>query len=177
MKFNKEKLKGFDILPPGITQVRLDGFEPQWTKAKDSYNLRPILTVINNANAELNDGKHRVMGEWLNSGAGWVMIEFVHGFGEMLTGEEQGVAMENWASPDVGLPGEFLPDQLMPDDPTKFRYVGPLLGKVATVELVQVPAWDRNIKGPSASKLQTAIKKYFCAVPGCLHAHLESLQK
>lgn len=168
IRVNKESLKGFEALPAGIYELRLDGFEPKFSKDKQSVNLRPKLVVVNNPNADLNDGKHRAFDN-LNSQAGWVMIEFCHGFGIRMTGEEDGVPMENWTSPDVGLPGEFDPNPTDANNPEKWTYKGPLLGRVARVEIINQPAYN------NANKIQAVINKYFCAVPGCSHQHLESL--
>lgn len=168
IKVNKESLKGFEALPAGIYELRLDGFEPLWSKKKDSVNLRPKLIVVNHSNPELNDGKHRAF-ENLNSQAGWVMIDFCHAFGVRMSGEEDGVPMENWTSPDVGLPGEFIPNPADASNPEKWTYAGPLLGKVAKVEIIQVAGYK------NANKMQAAINKYFCTVPGCSHEHQESL--
>lgn len=167
----KESLKGFEALPPGTYQLRLDGFEPKWSKKKDSVNLQPKMVVVNNQDQSLNDGKHRAFDN-LNSQAGWILIDFCHAFGERMSGEEDGVPMENWTSPDVGLPGEFAPSPSNPSeaDPEKWGpYIGPLLGRVAMVEIIQVPGF----KNPA--KLQSVINKYFCQVPGCTHQHSESL--
>ncbi len=164
----REKLKGFEALPPGTYQVRLDGFEPVWSKKKDSVNLRPKLTIVNNASNDLNDGKHRAF-ENLNSQAGWVMIDFCHAFGQPMSGEENGVPMEQWSSPDVGLPGEFSPNPANPGeaDPEKWGpYIGPLLGQVATIDVVETMY---------NNKKQGTINKYYCTVPGCQHSHSEAL--
>lgn len=171
IRTQKEKLKGFEALPAGTYEVRLDGFEPEWSKKKDSVNLRPKLTVIsvNGTNdPTLCDGKHRAFDN-LNSQAGWTHIEFCHGFGEMMDGEENGVPIEQWSSSDAGIPGDFLENPTFPGDPAKWTYDGPLLGNTATIEIVQVPGF----KDPN--KPQGVIKKYFCKVPGCRHQHLESL--
>lgn len=162
----KEKLKGFEALPPGIYDLQLQGFEPEFSKKKDSINLNPKLVVINNANAELN-GKRAF--DNLNSQAGWVHIDFCHGFGELMTGEENGVPMENWASPNAGIPGQFEENPAFVGDPSKWVYIGPLLNKIAKVEIVNVPGY----KNPA--KLQAVINKYFCTVTGCQHMHSDAL--
>lgn len=161
----KDKLKGFEALPPGIYQLRLDGFEPKFSKDKSSINLRPKLTVVNNQNNDLNDGKHRAF-ENLNSQAGWVLIDFCHAFGHRMSGEEEGVPMEQWSSPDAGLPGEFVPNPTDPNNPEKWTYTGPLLGQVGTVEIVETIY---------NNKKQATINKYFCTVPNCTHQHSEAL--
>lgn len=168
IRIGKEALKGFEALPAGIYELRLDGFEPKWSKDKQSVNLRPKLTVVNHPDSSINDGKHRAF-ENLNTQAGWVLIDFCHGFGHPMTGEEPGVPMEQWTSPDAGLPGEFQPNPTEPNNPEKWTYVGPLLGAVCKVEIIQVPGY----KNPA--KPQSAINKYFCSVQGCLHQHSESL--
>ena len=168
IRIPKEKLKGFEAVPGGTYQIRLDGFEPKFSKDKQSVNLQPKLVIVNNQDQKLNDGKHRLFDN-LNSQAGWVMIDFCHAFGLRMTGEEEGVPMENWASPDAGLPGDFQPNPTDPTNPEKWIYTGPLLGQVATVEVIQVPGF----KNPA--KLQSAINKYFCTVPNCTHQHSEAL--
>jgi hypothetical protein len=167
IRIPKESLEGLEGLPPGIYDVRLDGFKPKWSKDKSSVNLQPIMIAINSPDPKLNDGKHRAFDN-MNSQCGWIMIDFCHAFGELMAGEQNGVPMEQWTSPDVGLPGEFLGDAGKPEE---WKYVGPLLSKVGKVEIVKVPGY----KDPS--KQQSALKRYFCVIPGCQHKHADSLIK
>jgi hypothetical protein len=174
IRVNKETLKGFEQLPVGTYTLRLDGFEPKFSQDKKSVNLRPKLVVVGNANPELNDGKHRAF-DTLNSQAGWIHIEFCHGFGLQLDGEENGVPMENWSAPTVGIPGQFNPDPADADNPEKWTYEGPLLGKTTQVEIVSIPGFKKGTKERDPNKPQSVIGKYYCTVPGCQHKHLESL--
>lgn len=152
---SKDQLKARPPVPAGIYDVRLDKFDPALSAKKDSVNLKPQMTVINHPTLNGRD-----VYEWLNSGAGFTHIDFCHAFGEKMRGEDDA------ASSEAGIPGEFIgPD----DDPSKWSYVGPLLGKVGKIEIVLVPSFK------DATKTVSAIKRYFCAVPGCQHKHSESL--
>ena len=140
-----ESLEGRKPNAAGVYMVRLDGFKPRKSKSGDSVNLYPTLKIINHPTANDNN-----VFENLNSSAGWVLKDFVHAFG---------LPMDNGS-----LPGDFQgPD----DDPTKWTYVGPLKGRTAKLEV----AMKDNTKGGMID----AVKRYFCAVPGCQEKHSESL--
>ena len=149
----KESLEGPKMLPPGIYWLRMDGFNPEYTKEGNSINLIPDLKVVNNP--DFHD--RRPGREWLNSKAGWQLRDFCHCFV---------VQLEVDADGQPQLPGEFLP----PDepDPTKWRYSGPLLGKTGKVELAE--AYGRDGRGPYIN-----IKRYFCSIAGCTERHSDDL--
>lgn len=151
----KDSLKGLPPIPPGIYEFRLDGFEPKLSKQKpgkdQSVNLNPILNIINHAT--LNG---RRLPENLNVQAGWVMQDLVHALG---------VPMADEGTDDAALPGEFQPPN--EPDPTKWQYIGPLAGKVGKAEVALVP----NQRGG----MRSAIKRYFCVIPGCSERHSEDL--
>lgn len=147
---DKASLEGLPKIPPGIYEVRFDGFKPKFPKNnKDSINLNPQMVVINNP-----DLKDRKVPENLNSQAGWVIRDMVHAFGLTMGGAD-----------GTELPGEFQPPQ--EQDPAKWRYVGPLIGRTGRVEVVDAD----NGKGGTTAK----VKRYFCAVQGCQEKHSESL--
>jgi len=117
ISFSKEALEG-NLVPDGLYELRLEGFEPKFSKDKTSVNLNPVLKVVNNPNMSLN-GK-RIFDN-MNSGASWIIEAFVHAMGLKLEPNAQGGG---------DLPGEF-PDNGQ-DDPEKWPpYQGPLLGQVA----------------------------------------------
>jgi hypothetical protein len=145
----RDQLQGFKAVPAGVYEVRLDGFEPQFSKKKDSVNLRPKLTIINN-----QDNNDQRLFDNLNTGC-WYLHDFVHAFG--LEMEDKG--------DQVSIPGDFQgPDE----DPTKWTYVGPLVGRIAKV---------RTIVGEYQNKPQTYIDQWYCAVPACQEKHSTKLQR
>ncbi len=150
----KKTLEKLPNLPPGMYQVRCDGFKPDWSQGKDgkqkSINLRPQMKVVNNPNAELNG---RPVLDWVNVNAGWILQDFLHCFGQEF--------VEN--GDDVDIPGEFLYGGSDPNLPT--GYQGPLLGQIGDVELIQ-----------SSDGKYTNVKRYICKVPGCQVQHSENLQ-
>lgn len=162
---SKKSLMPPEKLPAGIVTLRFDGFKPALSKKRpnkdQSLNLNPILTVINNPNPDVNNRKHF---ENLNINAAWVIRDFVHAFG---------VTMEDGGGDDVQIPGEFIGG-----NPQTFEgstYQGPLLGKIAQVELVDVPAQDAF--GNPTGELRSVTKRYICSVPGCTEKHSENLAK
>lgn len=115
--FSKEQLEG-NVYDDGQYEVRLEGFEPSWSKARTSVNLNPILKIVNHPKYN-----NKPVYDNLNSSAGWIIEAFSHAFGQPLVPNAQG---------GFDLPGEFPgPD----DDPEQWTYVGPLTGSIAKVML------------------------------------------
>ena len=75
ISFSKEELSG-NVYPEGLYELRLEGFEPSFSKQKTSINLNPTLKIVNH---QTLNGK-RVF-ENLNSGASWIIESFCHAFG------------------------------------------------------------------------------------------------
>jgi hypothetical protein len=151
ISMSKESLAGqeYPSIPDGLYELRLDGFEPQWSKNKDSQNLRPVLKIVNHPT--LND--QRIFDN-LNTKAGWIIQAFSHAFGQSLVDKGNG---------EVDMPGEFIgPD----NDPTQWHYNGPLTGAVAKVILRQVPY---------NGKMSSKVDQYLCTVPGCQEKHPNNL--
>lgn len=133
IQLNKERLEGLQPLPDGLYTIRCDGFEPEYSSNRDSINLYPKLVVVNHPQ---HNGFSLI--ENLNTKADWIILAFCHAFG-VSVGE------------DLNLPGEFNgPD----NDPTKWQYVGPLLGQTAQVLLKQCD----NTKG----RMVTKVDQYLC---------------
>jgi hypothetical protein len=118
--FSKQDMEGKPPLPAGIYEVRLDGFRPKKAKKGDSINLNPQMKVINHPT--LNDSNAFYN---LSTAFGPGIIDFCHCFGQK---------MENEGSDSPDFPGEFPGD---PDDPTKWSYIGPLVGQVGRVEIAE----------------------------------------
>ncbi len=151
LKASADEVKGNPPMREGLVTVRLDGFEPKYSKDRGSINLNPKMKVINHS--EYND---RVVFENWNTKAKWLWPDYCHAFGVQLP-EVNG---------DFEWPGDFDgPD----DDPTKWQYRGPLLGQTAQIMLIQAD----NTKGSDVNK----VKFYVCKVPGCALKHSANLVK
>lgn len=144
MKLSKDQVEGMEILTPGQYEVRLMGFKPQFSKDKGSINLRPELIVVNNS-----DLVNRRVFDTLNSKA-FYFQDFSHAFGIPLETDGK----EYW------LAGEWDGDKqkYKEDDPTTWVYKGPLLNRIAKIEV-----GIDNYQG----KDQNKIIRYFCAISDC----------
>lgn len=129
----------------GIYEVQFVGFKPK-KSSKGTTLLRPEMKILGNAdfNGKLVFDKYSLP---LNSG--WAVQDFVHAFGLEL-------------DPEGNIPGEWdFPDE---DNPETWKYRGPLVGKVAKVEIVEAEYTDKS----GAKKNGIAIKQYICSVPNCV---------
>lgn len=149
--FSKEQLEG-NVLPDGLYEVRLEGFEPAFSKKRDSVNLNPILKVVNHPT--LNNKR---IFDNLNSGASWIVEAFCHTFGQALIPNANGGG---------DIPGEFMgPD----DDPDSWQYVGPLTGMVGKVI---------TKKTEYNGKENTKVDQWICSLgAGCNTKHPSNLAK
>ena len=148
--FDKQDLQGPVPIPPGIYEVRLDGFKPKKSKKGETVNLNPTLVIINHATE--NDKK-----VWYNCNTAYPpgLLDLCHCFG---------VRFENEDGENPQFPGDFQgPD----NDPSQWSYIGPLVGQIGKLEIAEAD----NGKGGK----KTAVKRFFCAVPGCTASHKESL--
>lgn len=150
---SKDQLEGIKPVPNGVYDVQLAGFEPKKSSKGDSINLNPILKIVNH---QLYNGQ-RVFYS-LNTKAAWMWHDFAHAFGFPLEFAPTG---ENGAEEPYlpGGPDAWIPDPSNPDDVTKWKYQGPLIGSVGKVELVV-------LKNPG-QKEKNDIKQFVCAVSGC----------
>jgi len=147
---SKESLEGFKPVPNGVYEVQLLGFEPKWSKDKTSINLNPIMKIINNP--QYNG--QRVF--WnANTKASFLWHDFAHCFGLPVEFHKTG---ENGAE-EAHLPGGPNAWSGPDDDPTKFKYTGPLLNKVGKVELIA--------KHEAGQKPRNEIKQFICKIDGC----------
>jgi len=150
ISFSKQELSG-NVYPDGLYELRLESFEPEFSKAKTSINLNPVLKIVNHATL---NGK-RVFDN-LNSSASWIVESFCHAFGLPLTPNPNGGG---------DMPGDFVgPD----DDPEKWQYVGPLNGAVAKAILK-----TKTYNGKDSS----AVDQWLCQVPNCNTKHASGLAK
>lgn len=151
IKVDKKSLEGPSKIPSGIHTVRFDGFEPENSKKGGSVNLNPVMKIINNP--DLHD---RRAYDNVNANAGWIIQDMCHAFGQTLAGTDEDL-----------MPGSFEPAD--EQDPTKWRYSGPLLGQTGQIELAEVTG--------NNGKTYVNVKRYLCRVPGCQKRHSENLLK
>lgn len=150
----KDVIEGKPSLPAGIVDLRLDGFKPQFSKEKTSYNLRPVLRLVGSQD---EDGKERQI--WFNMNTNFkpCLVDICHALGQTLVKNPDGT---------YSIPGKFDgPDE----DPSKWVYTGPLLGEVGKAELVEIPSQD------DPTKMRNDILQFFCRVPGCTEKHSNNL--
>jgi len=152
---SKEQMESRKPVPTDIYDVILKGFKPKLAKSGQSTNLQPILAVTNHKTLNGN----RIFDN-LNTNAGFYHEDFVHCFG---------LPMEQVGPEEFAIPGEFMPDPSDPQNPAKWTYNGPLIGRVGKVEVVM----GKDDKGKDRSQ----IKRFLCAVTGCQKKHSENLIK
>lgn len=161
MNFNQEELKGVQPVPAGLYKVRLEGFKPKASKNGDSTNLNAEVTIVGGGEF---DGKKLFAG--LNSKIpNWIQ-DFVHSFG---------LEMEDQLSDNPSIPGvwDADPSTFKADDPSTYKYAGPLLGRVAE--------WEVGM-GEYQGKAKNEIRQFICAVPDCasrfpLISHTKDMQR
>jgi hypothetical protein len=143
-KVDTSKIEGQEVFPPGIYEFKLAGFKPSAAKT-GSTNLNARFEMINHP-----EYAGRKVFDSLNEGGAFLWPDFCHALG--LPMETDGDS--SW------LPGEWNgdPAKFKEDDPSTWVYKGPLVGRVAKLEIA-VDNWQ----GRDNNK----IKRYFCAVADC----------
>lgn len=149
--FSKESLEQKPPLPDGLYEVRLEGFEPKYSKDKGSVNLSPTIKVINHPT--LTGSK---VFDNLNTGASWIIEAFCHAFGQELVPDGNG---------GFNLPGDFNGPE---DNPEQWSYAGPLTGCVGKAFLKQTTY---------NNKVNSKVDQWMCSVPGCQKKHPMGLAK
>jgi len=161
MNFNKEDISGKPPVPPGWYTIQLKGFKPKVAgENKDSLTMNPEMTIVGNQEFE----NRRVFNN-LSSKAGWIMLDFHHGFGvpmEVVQDGNEGTEAEQYT-----MAGTFEKINEFPDDPSQWgKYIGPLTNKTASVELAVTEFQGRQ---------RNEIRQFKCAVPGCQEKHSTNL--
>ena len=151
VSFSKESLEQKPPLAEGLYELRLEGFEPNHSKDKNSVNLNPVIKVINHPSET-----GRKVYDNLNSGAPWIIEAFCHSFGLELVADGMG---------GFNLPGDFNGPE---DNPKDWSYVGPLTGCVSKAFLKQTTY---------NNKTNAKVDQWICAVPGCQKKHPKGLAK
>lgn len=167
MSFSKEELSGKPPVPAGWYQLQIKGFKPKAAALKpgetesSSLSLNCELAIVNHPDHE---GRRVFAG--LNTKMFFMWPDFVHATGlemEVIQDEFAGTEKEN-----LTIPGVFENADTHPDDPSTWKYLGPLLNKIMEVELAEIPA-------EGSYKAKNEIRQYKCAVPGCTMKHSTNL--
>lgn len=147
LEYSKEELSGPKPVPPGLYVVQFDNFAPAWSKDKLSYNLNLNTRIISD-NPDWNDKKVRAT---LNSKIpGWIQ-DCIHSFG---------VEMANQDGDRPSFPGTFEADPSIfkENDPSTWRYAGPLVGKTAH--------WELSVRQYQGRDVQE-VRRFMCSVNDC----------
>lgn len=136
VKLDKDKLVT-KIVTKNIYELSFKGFKPKKSKNGDSINLNATLEVVNDpqfSGAVVFAGLNTKIDSWIQ--------DFVHAFGLAI-------------NEDGSIPGDFEGD---PNDPSTWKYVGPLQGRVLRAEVMPTSFEGRQ---------RNEINRYICAVPQC----------
>lgn len=158
MKFDNSKLKGIEPVPANVYRVRFDGFKPKFAKLKEgqtvpsSINLNGEVTIIDNPEFE-----NRKLFVSLNDSIPSFIQDFCHSFGVPFTIDADG---------DPSFPGIFDadPSTYNPNDPTTWKYAGPLVGQTAS--------WEVGV-GEYQGRPNQSIRRFVCSIPGCAETYPE----
>lgn len=147
MGFSSDAIKAPEPVNEDLYTVRIEGFKPALSSAKTSINYNPVLRILSGKNTGAEFAGKSVF-ENLNSGAPWIMNDFVHAAGLPLDKIEE--------TGELTMPGGF--EGSNPEDPSTWKYVGPLVGRTLEVYV---------IKSEYNNKPNNKIKYYVCALPDC----------
>lgn len=161
LHISKEQVEGREQLPEGIYKVRFSKFNPQWTRqnqltheqwiASRSINLQGVYEVL-----EHPDYAGTFVYDTLNIGPKtplFGLMDMCHAFG---------LNMEpDTASGEYDIPGFDSVAQspsFDPEKPETWDYRGPLMGRVAQLEV-----GHKLFNG----KPQVRPRRWFCSIPDC----------
>lgn len=161
MSYSKDELSGAPPVPAGPYTLQLKGFRPRASKDGQSVSLNAEMEIIG-----ADEYKGRRVFAGLNSKAGFITFDFVHACGcEMEEVQDEFAGTEK---ANLTIPGIFDGADANPDDPTKWKYQGPLTNKTLRVELAET-----EYQG----KKKNEVRQFHCAVPGCTEKHSTNLIK
>lgn len=160
MGFTKEEISGAPA-PAGWYDLQVKGFKPRAAKNGESVSFNAECAIINHPDYE---GKRVFVG--LNTKMMFMYPDFVHSLGlemEVVQNEDAGTDKEL-----LTLPGAWEGYAENPDDPSKWKYLGPMLNKTFNAELAHIPATTEY-------KAKNEIRQFKCALPGCTEKHSTNL--
>lgn len=159
MNYSKEELSGKPPVPSGMYTLQLKGFKPKAAKNGESVSLNAEFSIIGHSEYE---GRRVFAG--LNSKAPWQLIDFVHSTG--LAMEEVQDGNQGTEAASYTIPGIFENADKFPEDPSQWKYLGPLTNKTFQAEL-----GETEYQG----KKRNEVNQYICAIPGCAEKHSTKL--
>jgi len=167
LKISKEQIEGKEAVPEGIYKVRFVKFNPQWTRQNNMNEQQWLAARSINLNAEYEILEHpeyagRQVFDTLNIGPKtplFGLTDMCHAFGFVLPFDK---ATEQYDIP--GMETIEKSPNYDPNKPETWEYRGPLLGKVAQVEIGRT-----TFNG----KPQTRPRRWICTVPDCAKNHPE----
>ena len=144
-KFNKEELSGPKPVPPGLYTVKFEQFRPKKSKDGASINFNAEVSIVGGE----YDGKRIFAG--LNTKIPSWIQDFFHSFG---------VPMEDQNGEEPSIPGIFDVDKATfnAEDPTTWKYAGPIVGKTAQWEIDVKTYQGRDSNEP---------RQFICAIKDC----------
>jgi hypothetical protein len=161
MSYQKEELSGALPVPAGWYTLQVKNFRPRASKDGQSVSLNAELAIVGSTEY---DGRRVFAG--LNSKAGFIIFNFVHAAGMQM--EEIQDEFAGTEKANLTLPGVFEGSDTHPDDPSQWKYQGPLLNATMEVELAET-----EYQG----KKRNEVRQFKCAVPGCTEKHSTNLIK
>jgi hypothetical protein len=110
----------------------------------------------------------------MNTKMAWMWQDFVHAFGlpmEEIQNENAGTDKA-----DYTIPGVFENADTQPDDPSTWKYLGPLTNKTCEVELAEIPASTDPVSGKQY-RAKNEVRQFKCAITDCPEKHATNLIK
>ena len=163
MSFDKTELSGASPVPDGWYTAQIKNFRPKKSKDGESVSLNAELAIVTPVEYE---GRRVFVG--LNTKMAFMWQDFVHATGlpmEVNIDGNEGTAKEK-----CSLPGVWEGMDTYPEDPSQWKYLGPLANKTMEVELAVIPAKD-------GYRAKNEVRQFKCAVPGCIERHSTNLIK
>jgi len=152
MGFTKESLIAPPPVPDNLYTLKLVKFRPKASEKGTSFNLNAQFEITTPGFE--HNGRARMVYESLNSNFGQSTLDYVHA-----TGLELAVIGKDENGEDLmGLPGVFVGQLEHPDDPSKWAYKGPLIGRGFQAELTTTTYQDKK---------RNNVRAYICSVPDC----------
>lgn len=169
MGFSKEELSGAPPVPAGWYTLQFKQFKPRAAANKESVSLNAELAIIQPAEYE---GRRVFVG--MNTKMAFMWQDFVHAFGLQM--EEVQNENAGTEKADYTIPGVFEGADTNPDDPSQWKYQGPLTNRTCEAELAEIPASTDPNTGKSY-RAKNEVRQFKCAIDGCTERHSTNLIK
>ena|ERR1019366_9335609 len=167
MGFTKEELTGAPPVPGGWYTLQFKQFKPKISSKKDSISLNAEFAIVSPSEYE-----NRRVFAGLNTKMAWMWADFIHATGlemEEIQDENAGTEKASYT-----IPGIFEGQKEHPEDPSQWKYLGPLTNKTFEAELADIP--QQTVDG-NTYKPKNEVRQFKCAVTGCTEKHSTNLIK